>query len=75
MTDKKNPKPAGFQCPKCQFFIEVSIQSLLFEAGHQCPRCATLFSMDRGQSTEALQLIQKLHVAMKNLDSVKEFKM
>ena len=75
MDNKQSPKPAGFECPKCHFFVEVSIQSLLFEAGHKCPRCATVFSMNRNESSEALALILKLHVAMKNLDAAKEFKM
>ncbi len=71
----KNPKsqPAGFNCPVCSFFIEVSIQGLLYDANHRCPRCSTDFSMDRHESSDALELIQKVHVAMKNLDSVKEF--
>jgi transcription elongation factor Elf1 len=66
-------RPAGFNCPKCNFFIEVSIQSLLFDDTQKCPGCGIVFSMDRKRSTEALQLVQKLHVAMKNLDSVKKF--
>ena len=65
----------GFNCPKCNFFIEMSIQSLLYDENHKCPGCFTIFNMNRSKSTDALELIQKLHVAMKNLDSVKEFKL
>jgi len=72
---KPENRPAGFNCPVCSFFIEVSIQGLLYDPNHRCPRCGTDFSMNRHESSEALELIQKVHVAMKNLDSVKEFKL
>lgn len=70
---EKQQRPPGFDCPKCKFFIEISIQSLLYDDTQKCPGCGTSYSMDRHKSTEALQLVQKLHVAMKNLDSVKQF--
>lgn len=66
-------RPAGFQCPKCNFFIQVSIESLLYQQGHTCPSCMTVFTMDRQESQDALTLMQKLHTAMKDLDSVKKF--
>ena len=72
MTTKEQ-RPIGFNCPKCNFFIEMSLEGLLYEAAHKCPGCMTEFRMDRQESSTALQLIQKLHVAMQNLDSVKKF--
>ena len=74
-VDLKNnaQRPIGFNCPKCNFFIEMSLDGLLYEATHKCPGCMTEFRMDREESSAALQLIQKLSVAMKNLDSVQKF--
>ena len=63
----------GFDCPKCKFFIEVSIQSLLYDDTQKCPGCGMVYAMDRSKSTEALKLVQQVHVAMKNLESVKKF--
>jgi transcription elongation factor Elf1 len=72
---KPENRLAGFNCPVCSFFIEVSIKGLLYDTNHRCPRCSTDFKMDRNESSEALELIQKVHTAMENLDSVKEFKL
>jgi hypothetical protein len=67
-------RPIGFNCPKCNFFIEMSLRSMLYEPAQTCAGCMTEFRMDRDESSAALQLIQKLHVAMQNLDSVKDFR-
>ena len=72
-TKQKDQKPAGFKCPQCSFFIEMSIQSLLFEDNHKCPGCSTVFTLNRGASRDALQLVQKLHVATKNMDMKDKF--
>lgn len=67
---KKQTRQPGFNCPKCAFFIEVSIQSLLYNDMQKCPGCGIVFSMNRAKSTEALKLVQQVHVAMKNLEAV-----
>ena len=74
LKDQNKNRPAGFHCPNCQFFIEMSIDGLLYEESQKCPGCSTVFVMNRSESREALELVQKLKVAMQNLDSVKEFK-
>jgi hypothetical protein len=73
LPPQKRERSPGFNCPKCNFFIEMSIESLLYDSTHTCPGCTTVFSMDRTQSTEALKVIQQLHVAMKNIETVKKF--
>ncbi|MCW3127334.1 MAG: hypothetical protein JWO03_2992 [Bacteroidetes bacterium] len=70
---KEQQRPPGFDCPKCGFFIEMSIESLLYSSSQVCPGCTTAYSMDREKSNDALKLVQKLHVAMKNIDTVKKF--
>ena len=70
---EKQTRQPGFNCPKCHFFIEVSIQSLLYDDSQKCPGCGTVYSMDRNKSNEALKLVQQVHVAMKNLETVKKF--
>lgn len=63
----------GFKCPKCTFFIEISVRSLLYEASHKCPGCGLVLTLDRQESGVALGLVQKLHTAMENLESTKRF--
>ncbi len=71
---KETQRPAGFNCPNCSFFIEVSVHSLLYASGHTCPGCHTEFTMNRSESREALELVQKLQVAMENVQKSKEFR-
>lgn len=74
MNNSNNQKPPGFNCPKCNFFVEVSLKSLLFDMNQSCPGCLTSFTMDREQSKQALELMQKLNTVIDNIESVKDFK-
>lgn len=69
---RNNTKPAGIACPQCNAFIEVSIQSLLHETSLRCPCCLTTFSMDRNESKEVHDLMQKPYTAVDNLEATKE---
>jgi uncharacterized paraquat-inducible protein A len=68
---RQKQRPAGFNCPKCAFFIEVSIESLLRASSEKCPKCQTEFIMNREDSEVALQFIQNLKVASDNLNATK----
>lgn len=70
---KEQVKPSGFNCPNCQFFIEVTLKSLLFSKSQDCPSCLTKFEMDRHESKQALGLMQKLNTVIENIESVKDF--
>ncbi|MDJ0658200.1 MAG: hypothetical protein QNJ42_01785 [Crocosphaera sp.] len=63
----------GIPCPRCGFFIEMSVQSLLFQPSFQCPGCLLTLSMDRNQSRPALEVLQKVHKEMENLEKHKHF--
>lgn len=69
-----NQQAAGFPCPNCQFWVEVSVQSLLYGDKHVCPSCHTEFKMDRDKSRDALKMVQKLQVALENMERSREFK-
>lgn len=62
-------RPAGFNCPKCAFFIEVSVESLLQAENEKCPKCQSVFTMNRDSSEVALEFLQRLKVATDNLKS------
>ena len=68
MNPSKNQQPPGFSCPNCNFFIEVSLESLLLEGNQTCPSCQTSFSMDRSESKDALDLMNKLNDTINDLD-------
>ncbi len=70
---KAAEQKSGLNCPKCQFFIQMAIEDLLYKQAFVCPGCQLELKMMRGQSTESLELLQKVHVAHKNLESVKQF--
>ncbi|MDJ0679895.1 MAG: hypothetical protein QNJ18_08545 [Xenococcaceae cyanobacterium MO_167.B52] len=63
----------GISCPRCGFFIEMSVQSLLYQASFQCPGCLLTLSMDRNQSRSALEILQKVNKEMENIEKHKHF--
>ena len=71
-NSSQQPSP-GIPCPRCNFRIEMSVQSLLFQASFQCPKCLLTLSMDRNQSQSALGLLQKVHKQMENIEKHKHF--
>ena len=76
MKKSNNPveeKKSGFNCPECNFYVEVTLKSLLFEQSQTCPSCLTKFTMDRQESRQALDLMQKLNTVIDNLESAKDF--
>ena len=70
---QSNSGTPGFNCPNCNFFVEVTLKSLLFEANQKCPSCLTKFTMDRQESKRAIELMQKLNTVIENIESVKDF--
>lgn len=74
-TTAKRPhdQAVGFNCPKCKFFIAVTLKSLLTQPSHRCPGCLTDFVMNQENSKTALEVIQKLDVVVSNLEASKKF--
>jgi len=70
---KESEQKSGFNCPNCNFFVEVTLKSLLYGASEDCPSCLTKFKMDRQESRQALGLMQKLNTVIDNIESVKDF--
>lgn len=69
----KQQREPGMPCPRCHFFIKMSIEDLLYKNEFICPGCSLKLTLDRGQSRESLKALQHLHVAIKNLEAVKKF--
>lgn len=67
-------KEPGMLCPRCNFFILFTIEDILYKTEFTCPGCSLKLTLNRSQSRESLEALQQLHVAIKNLESVKHFK-
>jgi hypothetical protein len=67
----KQPEP-GMPCPSCKFFIKMPIAELLASPGFSCPGCGLRLSLDRNSSQKSMELLQDIHVAMRNAESVKK---
>ncbi len=67
---QRNP---GMPCPECNFFIEMSVMSLLTQAEFTCPGCLLTLRMDRAESRPALELLQKVNTQVVGLEKHKRF--
>ncbi|MCT7979823.1 phage terminase large subunit family protein [Laspinema olomoucense] len=63
----------GMPCPECGFFIEMSIESLLYKQGFTCPGCLLELTMERTSSQPALELLQKVQTSMEKVQKTKRF--
>lgn len=63
----------GLNCPECNFFIQFSLADLLYKQDFSCPGCGLKLSMNREQSRESMELIQKLYIAHENVNKTKNF--
>lgn len=53
-------KLGGFECPICQGFIPVKIETLVVSMQVACPSCGLLLTLDKRNSGKALGLIDKV---------------
>ena len=72
-SNPSQQRSPGIPCPRCGFFIEMSVQSLLFQPSFQCPGCLLTLSMDRAQSRPALEILQKVNKEIENIEKHKRF--
>lgn len=70
---RPHEQAVGFNCPKCKFFIAVTLKSLLTQPTHRCPGCLTDFVMNTESSCVALEVVKKLDVVVSNLEASKKF--
>lgn len=72
-----SPKPAertpGIDCPQCGKFIQITIAELLTAHSVRCPHCRLQLVIDRKQSGNALEALQKVEEARKQVDKAKKF--
>jgi len=62
----------GLSCPRCKFLIKLSIEDVLYSQEIRCPGCSLGLQIDRDTSQQSIQLLQDIHVAIKNLEMLKK---
>ena len=69
-----NQKQPGLNCPQCGTFIPTTIAELLSARSLRCPHCRLELTINRKESKRALEILQKVDDAQKNLDNASKFK-
>ncbi|HSG41336.1 MAG TPA: hypothetical protein VLE27_16970 [Thermoanaerobaculia bacterium] len=59
-------------CPQCGFRMKLSMEQILFNRDFQCPGCGLRLNLDRDASRQSLELLQDLHVAVRNVEALKK---
>jgi transcription elongation factor Elf1 len=66
----ERPKP-GFPCQSCGSRIQMTIEDLLYQATFRCVVCGTEYQKNAQASAAALEMLQDVHVASKQLDEIR----
>ncbi len=75
-SPEQNQRIPGFECPVCRGFIPVSSFELLTKPVITCPnpQCSLELTIDRHQSQKAMDLLDQVNEAQKNLEDASSFK-
>ena len=71
MTAKR--QVPGLNCPQCGQFIETSISELLTATGLVCPHCRLKLTINKQESKRALEILEDVNKATKNVERASKF--
>ncbi len=63
----------GMNCPQCGRFIPISITELISASFIDCPHCQLRLTIDKSQSQRAIQALEKVDIAQRNLEDKSTF--
>lgn len=66
----ERPKP-GFPCQNCGTRIQMTIEDLLYRTSFSCVACGATYEKNAQASAAALEMLQEVHVASKQLDEIR----
>ena len=72
MANQNNNHAPGVPCPQCKNRIPVSIPILLAHSAIFCNNCGIKLTIDKENSQDGLEQLEKLHKAMENVQKVKD---
>ncbi len=61
----------GLPCPNCNELIRFTIEALLTRTDFFCSACGLKLSLNRPESQESLQVLEKINEAAENVEKVK----
>lgn len=67
---EERPKP-GFPCQSCGTRIQMTIEDLLYRSSFRCVACGAEYEKNAQASAAALEMLQEVHVASKQLDEIR----
>jgi hypothetical protein len=67
LVSGRDGHPPGIPCPKCGALIELKIEDLLRKSLFRCRQCGLELTLNRFQSREALEALDKLQSAIEPL--------
>lgn len=73
MALNKQQKTPGLNCPKCGSFIPTSIAELITTSYLECPHCRLRLNINKAESKRALEILNNVNEAQKNLEKASKF--
>jgi hypothetical protein len=71
-VDPPGRRPApGFPCQTCSAKIQMTIEDLLYQSTFRCVVCGAEYQKNAQASAAALEMLQDVHIASKQLDEVR----
>ena len=64
-----NEKGAGFKCPDCDGWINITIYEIIKGAAIVCPHCGLVLTIDKTKSNSAIDALRKVQKAQEKLNS------
>jgi transcription elongation factor Elf1 len=64
------PTP-GFPCQGCGAKVKMTIEELLYNSSFRCVVCGAVYEKNSQASAAALEMLQEVHVASKQLDEIR----
>lgn len=63
---------SGIPCPKCSTLIELRITDLLRRSIFRCRQCGLELTLNRFQSRDSLEALNKLQGALESFEAIKD---
>jgi hypothetical protein len=62
----------GFPCQNCGSRVQMTIAELLYKPSFTCVVCGCVYEKNATASAKALEMLQSVHVAAKQIEELKE---
>ena len=70
---RQQMRPSGMPCPQCNGFIPVSMQQIITDSAIICPHCGLRLTINRQQSSTAIEALKKVQQAQTDFDRKNKF--